>query len=211
MRRVMAAGAPARFVLHHASSIVADTARESLSQARELEEQAQAFVDLREYVAAERTDSARAARLMERMSERMRSMRDLAAHSKRSRLLADVLPALGDLFELRTRLSPGDFAAAFDRTYGAFKAAEQTAARPAPRRARRVGDGAPRPEGARLRIPRRAHGAAVAGGRNPHRLAARHVDAGGGRSLRRTRRRRMIEPTSPFMSYRAGDPLGSIV
>ena len=125
MRRVMAAGAPARFVLHHASSIVAATARESLSQARELEEQAQAFVDLREYVAAERTDSPRAARLMERMSERMRSMRDLAAHSKRSRLLADVLPALGDLFELRTRLSPGDFAAAFDRTYGAFKAAEQ--------------------------------------------------------------------------------------
>ena len=125
LRRVMDADAPARFVLHHASSIVADTARESLSHSRELEERAQAFTDLREYVAAERTDSARAARLTERMAERMGSMHDVAARSKGSRLLADVLLALGDLFELRKRLPPADFAAAFDRTYGAFKAAEQ--------------------------------------------------------------------------------------
>ena len=125
MRRVMAANAPARFVLHHASSIVADTARESLSHARELEERAQAFADLREYVAAERTDPVGATRLQARMMERMQHMHDLAAQSKGSRLLADVLPALGNLFELRKRLSAADFAAAFDSTHRAFKAAEQ--------------------------------------------------------------------------------------
>ena len=125
LRRVMASNAPARFVLHHAASIVVETARESLSHACELEENAHAFADLREYVAAERKDPRSAARLQVRMSERMEKVHELAARSKGSRLLADVLPALGNLFESRKHLSAADFAAAFDRTYQRFKAAEQ--------------------------------------------------------------------------------------
>ena len=93
--------------------------------ARELEERATAFADLREYVAAEQTDSARAARLHARIVDRIQHLHRLAAQSKGSRLLDDVLPALGNLFELRQRLTAADFAAAFDRTYRAFKAVEQ--------------------------------------------------------------------------------------
>jgi hypothetical protein len=36
-----------------------------------------------------------------------------------------MLPTLGRLFELRQRLSPGEFAQAVDRSYRAFKAGEQ--------------------------------------------------------------------------------------
>ena len=125
IQRVMAAGARARFVLHHASSIVVTTAHESLAHARELEERATAFSDLREYVAAERTDADRAARLHARIVERIADLHRLSEQSKGSRLLADVLPALGKLFELRQRMSAGEFAEAFERTYRAFKAAEQ--------------------------------------------------------------------------------------
>jgi len=125
IHRVMAAGAPARFVLHHASSIVVTIAHESLSHARELEERAAAFSDLREYVAAERADADRAARLHARIVERIQHLHRLADQSKGSRLLADMLPALGRLFELRQRLSPGEFAQAVDRSYRAFKAGEQ--------------------------------------------------------------------------------------
>ena len=123
--RVMASNAPARFVLHHAASIVVETARESLSHARELEENARAFADLREYVAAERKDPRSASRLQVGMTGRMQKAHELATRSKRSRLLADVLPALGSLFESRRHLSAADFAVAFDRTYRGFKAAEQ--------------------------------------------------------------------------------------
>jgi len=125
IRRVVADGAPARFVLHHASSIVVTIAHESLSHARELEERASAFSDLREYVAAERTDADRAGRLHARIGERIAHLHRLSAESKGSRLLADVLPALGKLFELRQRLSPAEFGEALDRAYRAFKAGEQ--------------------------------------------------------------------------------------
>ena len=125
IHRVMTARAPARFVLHHASSIVVTIAQESLSHARELEERAAAFSDLREYAAAERTDADRAARLHARMVERIAHLHRLSAQSKGSRLLADMLPALGKLFELRQRLSPREFAEAVDRSYRAFKAGEQ--------------------------------------------------------------------------------------
>ena len=125
IHRVMAEGAPARFVLHHASSIVVTTAHESLAHARELEERATAFSDLREYVAAERTDPDLAARLHARILERIAHLHRLSEQSKGSRLLADVLPALGQLFELRQRTSAPEFSAAFERTYRGFKAAEQ--------------------------------------------------------------------------------------
>jgi SAM-dependent methyltransferase len=125
IHRVMAASAPARFVLHHASSIVVTIAHESLSHARELEERAAAFTDLREYVAADRTDAERAARLHTRIVERIQHLHLLADQSKGSRLLADMLPTLGRLFELRQRLSPGEFEQAVDRSYRAFKAGEQ--------------------------------------------------------------------------------------
>jgi len=125
IHRVLAAGAPARFVLHHASSIVVTTAHESLAHARELEEGAAAFTDLRDYVAAERTDADRAGRLHARMSERIAHLHRLSARSKGSQLLADVLPALGRLFELRRQVSSAQFAEAFEHTYRAFKAAEQ--------------------------------------------------------------------------------------
>ena len=125
IRRVLAAKGPARFMLHHASSIVVTTAHESLAHARELDERAAAFADLREYVAAERTDAERAARLHARIVERIAHLHRLSAQSKGSQLLADVLPALGRLFELRQRLSPSEFDEAFDRTYRAFKAALQ--------------------------------------------------------------------------------------
>jgi len=125
IHRVMAAHAPARFVLHHASSIVVTTAHESLAHARDLEERAAAFSDLREYVAAERTDADRAARLHARMVERIAYLHRLSAQSKGSQLLADVLRALGKLFELRQRVSPAEFEQAVDRSYRAFKAGEQ--------------------------------------------------------------------------------------
>jgi ubiquinone/menaquinone biosynthesis C-methylase UbiE len=125
IHRVIAASAPARFVLHHASSVVVTIAHESLSHARELEERAAAFSDLREYVAAERADADRAARLHARIAERIAHLHHLSAQSKGSRLLAEMLPALGKLFDLRQRLSPADFAEAVDRSYRAFKAAEQ--------------------------------------------------------------------------------------
>jgi len=125
IRRVMSAGAPARFVLHHASSIVVTIAHESLSHAHELEERAAAFTDLREYAAAERMDANRAARLHARIMERTQLLHGLAARSKGSQLLADMLPALGKLFELRQRLPASEFAQAVDRSYRAFKAGEQ--------------------------------------------------------------------------------------
>jgi ubiquinone/menaquinone biosynthesis C-methylase UbiE len=125
IHRVMAASASARFVLHHGSSIVVTIARESLSHAHELEVGAEAFTDLREYVAAERRDPERAARVHARIAERIQRMHGLKAQSKGSRLLDDMLPALGKLFELRQRLSPGEFEQAVDRSYRAFKAGEQ--------------------------------------------------------------------------------------
>jgi ubiquinone/menaquinone biosynthesis C-methylase UbiE len=125
IRRVMAAGAPARFVLHHASSIVVTTAQESLAHAYELDERAAAFSDLRDFVAAERTDTTRAARLHARIVERIAQLHRLSVQSKGSRLLADVLPALGRLFELRQQLSPAEFTEAFERTHRAFEAARQ--------------------------------------------------------------------------------------
>ena len=126
VRRVMAVSAPARFVLHHASSIVVHNARESLLHAREFEDRAAAFADLREFVAAERRDAARAARLYARMTERMQHLHRLAAESKGSNLLAGVLlPALGNLFERRQQMSAAGFAAAVDATHRAFKATER--------------------------------------------------------------------------------------
>ena len=125
VRRVAKTGAPARFVLHHAASVVVTLARESLLHARELEERAQAFDDLRAYVAAERADAAQAAALHARITARMRDLHALAATSKGSSLLADVLPALGRLFELRQQLAPDDFARAFDSAYRSFKALER--------------------------------------------------------------------------------------
>ena len=125
IHRVMAGGAPARFVLHHAASVVVTTAHESLAHARELEERAAAFADLRDYVAAERTDADRAALLHARIVERIGHLHRLSAQAKGSRLLADVLPALGKLFELRQQLPPREFTEAFERTYRGFKAAEQ--------------------------------------------------------------------------------------
>lgn len=125
IRRVMAPNAPARVILHNAASIVVRNAHESLSHARELEEHAGAFSDLREYVAAERTDAARAAQLHARMTERMQRLHLLSAQSQGANLLAGVLPALAQLFELRQRMSADDFAMACDAAYQAFKAAEQ--------------------------------------------------------------------------------------
>lgn len=126
VRRVMVVGGPARFVLHHASSIVVRNARESLLHAREFEDRAAAFADLRAFVAAERSDAARAAQLYARMTERMQHLHRVAAASKGSNLLAGVLlPALGNLFERRQQLSAADFTAAIDATHRAFKATEQ--------------------------------------------------------------------------------------
>jgi hypothetical protein len=126
IRRVMVAGTPARFVLHHASSVVVRNARESLLHARELEDRADAFADLREFVAAERSDAVRAARLYARMTERTQHLHRLAAESKGSNLLAGVLlPALGNLYERRQRLSAADFNEAVDATHRAFRATAQ--------------------------------------------------------------------------------------
>jgi ubiquinone/menaquinone biosynthesis C-methylase UbiE len=123
IHRVMVPDAPARFVLHHASSVVVRNARESLQHARALEHDAGAFADLREYVAAERVDAARAAQLHARMTERMQHLHRLAAQAQGSRLLAGVLPALAQLFELRQELSAHDFATAFEAAQSAFNAA----------------------------------------------------------------------------------------
>ena len=126
VHRVMVVGAPARFVLHHAASIVVRNARESLLHARELEDRAGAFADLRAFVAAERSDAAQAAQLYARMTERMQHLHRLAAESKGSNLLAGVvLPALGKLFERRQRLSAAEFSAALDAVHRGFKATEQ--------------------------------------------------------------------------------------
>ena len=119
VRRVMVVGAPARFVLHHASSVVVQNARESLLHARELEDRAAAFADLREFVVAERSNDAKAARLYARMTERMQHLHRLAAESKGSNLLAGVvLPALGNLYERRQQLSAAEFTAALDAVHG---------------------------------------------------------------------------------------------
>jgi hypothetical protein len=126
VRRVMAAGAVARFVLHHASSVVVRNGRESLLHAREFEDRSAAFADLREFVGAEHTDAARAARVYARMTERMEHLHGLASAAKGSNLLADVLlPALGDLYERRQRLSAAEFNAALDSVHRGFKATEQ--------------------------------------------------------------------------------------
>ena len=125
VRRVMVVGAPARFVLHHASSVIVQNARESLLHARELEDRA-AFADLREFVAAERRDRTKAARLYARMTERMQHLHRLASESKGSNLLAGVvLPALGNLYERRQRVSAAEFTAAIDAVHRGFKATEQ--------------------------------------------------------------------------------------
>jgi ubiquinone/menaquinone biosynthesis C-methylase UbiE len=126
VRRVMVVGASARFVLHHASSVVVRNARESLLHARELEDRATAFADLREFVAAERNDPPRAARVYARMTERMQQLHALAEESKGSNLLAGVLlPALGNLYERRQQMSAANFNAAIDATHRSFKATEQ--------------------------------------------------------------------------------------
>jgi len=124
IRRVLVPNSAACFVLHHASSIVARNARESLRHAQELEERAGAFADLRDYVAAERSDPSQAALIHARMTERMQHLHRLASQSTGSTLLAGVLPALARLFELRRTLSPVQFDAAFAGAHQAFKAAE---------------------------------------------------------------------------------------
>jgi ubiquinone/menaquinone biosynthesis C-methylase UbiE len=125
IHRVLAPGSAACFVLHHASSIVARNARESLQHAQELEQRAGAFADLRDYVAAERSDPSQAAGIHARMTQRMQHLHRLASRSTGSTLLAGVLPALARLFELRRTLSPDDFETAFAGAYLAFKAAER--------------------------------------------------------------------------------------
>ena len=123
--RVLAPNSAACFVLHHASSVVARNARESLRHAQELEERAGAFADLRDYVAAERSDPSKAAEIHARMTHRMQHLHRLASQSTGSTLLAGVLPALARLFELRRTLSAEDFATAFAGAHQAFKAAER--------------------------------------------------------------------------------------
>ena len=126
VRRVMVDGAAARFVLHHATSVVVRNARESLLHADELEHRADAFTDLRAFVSAERNRAATTTTLHSRMIERMQNLHRLAAESKGSNLLAGVLlPALGDLYERRRAMSSTDFNAALDETYRSFKAMEQ--------------------------------------------------------------------------------------
>jgi ubiquinone/menaquinone biosynthesis C-methylase UbiE len=125
VHRVLAPDSAACFVLHHASSIVARNARESLQHAQELEERAGAFTDLRDYVAAERSDPSQAAVIHARMTRRMQHLHRLASQSTGSKLLAGVLPALARLFELRRTLSAEDFATAFADAHQAFKAAER--------------------------------------------------------------------------------------
>jgi ubiquinone/menaquinone biosynthesis C-methylase UbiE len=124
IHRVLAPNSVACFVLHHASSVVARNASESLRHAHELEQRAGAFADLREYVAAERGDPSQAAVIHARMTQRMQHLHRLASQSTGSTLLAGVLPALARLFELRRTLSPDDFETAFAGAYQAFKAAE---------------------------------------------------------------------------------------
>jgi len=125
IRRVLAPNSAACFVLHHASSIVARNARESLRHAQELEQRAGAFTDLRDYVAAERSDPSKAAGIHARMTRRMQHLHRLSSQSAGSTLLSGVLPALARLFELRRTLSPADFERALAGAYQAFKAAEQ--------------------------------------------------------------------------------------
>lgn len=124
LRRVLAPEGTAQFVLHHAGSLVARNAAESLQHLRALEE-AGAFGLLEEYVAAERADPGRVAGLYAAMTSAMRAIHERAAAAANPQTLLDVLQALARLFELRGRLPPAEFDAALEDTYRAFKASQR--------------------------------------------------------------------------------------
>lgn len=124
LRRVLVAAGRAQFILHHAASIVARNARESLGHMRELE-QAGAFSRLRDYVAAERGERDRLPSLYAELTASMQRVHAQLAGASNPQTLLDVLQALARLFELRGRLPAREFDAALDDTYRAFKAAER--------------------------------------------------------------------------------------
>jgi SAM-dependent methyltransferase len=126
LRRVLVRGAPVQFVIHHADSIVARNARESLQHIEAIEQRANAFELFREYVAAERgEDAALAAGRFERLSTAMREVHAILAGAQSPQTLAGILQALARLFELRTRLTSEQFDRALEDTHRAFKAAER--------------------------------------------------------------------------------------
>ena len=126
LRRVLARGAPVQFVVHHADSIVARNARESLEHIEAIEHRANAFGLFREYVAAERgEDAALAAERFERLATAMHDVHAILAGARSPQTLAGILQALARLFELRTRLTPEQFDRALEDTHRAFKAAER--------------------------------------------------------------------------------------
>jgi len=126
LRRVLADRARVQFVLHHADSIVARNARESLQHIEAIEQRANAFVLFRDYVAAERSgDAGVAAARFERLSGAMREVHAILAGARSSQTLAGILQALARLFELRRRMTPEQFDRALEDTHRAFKAAER--------------------------------------------------------------------------------------
>jgi SAM-dependent methyltransferase len=126
LRRVLAGHARVQFVLHHADSIVARNARESLQHIEIIEQRADAFGLFRDYVAAERAgDAAAAAAQFERLSGAMREVHAIHAGARSPQTLAGILQALARLFELRTRMTPEQFDRALVDTHRAFKAAER--------------------------------------------------------------------------------------
>jgi SAM-dependent methyltransferase len=104
--RVLRPAASARFVVHHAQSIVVETARRSLRHADWIRGELQVFERLERFLHMERVKSAATDRAFAKLEEAGRAMTEELRRVSHSHVLDVTLSAVQNLLDVRSRASP---------------------------------------------------------------------------------------------------------
>jgi ubiquinone/menaquinone biosynthesis C-methylase UbiE len=104
--RVLAPGAAARFLMHHAGSIVIERARASLRHADVVLSDTKVYRKVRRFLEAEKRSPAGARRAWDELSGAMATLRDTARSEPDRRVIDVTLDAIPKLLDQRRSLAP---------------------------------------------------------------------------------------------------------
>jgi ubiquinone/menaquinone biosynthesis C-methylase UbiE len=122
IRRVLKPGGRAQFIIHHADSIVARKARESLRQSSLVLEETRIFRKLRRHLKSAQQSRSVARRTLSDLTEAMDKLGKAALAADDALTINVTIDAVGKLLASRLRISPAALDLEVDRVEGSIRA-----------------------------------------------------------------------------------------